>query len=222
MATLAEQWAVVRSTAAALHFSVQPGDGPIEEDWGWVVVVFDEGHRENRYYARRTGPCTAVVVNIAHPEDEQHLHDKVVFDPRYLEAPPEEGDEREEHIVPHRVVGVVSRGRYSSWLCGGADPGETAFSLLCNELEKHGCQGSLWADEGYLVDDPKTPDAKKTLPGRLFLVATPPGMSPAEGHALMVRLTKNWPHPVVWFGLAEAAGVDLAPQRAILERYGME
>ncbi|HBO6828875.1 TPA: hypothetical protein L4902_000253, partial [Pseudomonas aeruginosa] len=61
-ASAARDWTMLREVAAGMGMEFAAGDGPIEEDWGWVIVRYIEDGEALDYYARRTGPVTARVL----------------------------------------------------------------------------------------------------------------------------------------------------------------
>ncbi len=224
-ASAAQDWATVRRVAADLDISLEPGSGnpseaaPVEEDWGWVRLRFFEDGDWLEYYGVRTGPCTARVVSIASPGDVQHVRDWVVFDPAYLEDPPEDEEERKDYIVPHKVLHVLEQAGYTAWLCDGADPGDDELNAFMEFMDAHSVAVRLRQREDYTVADPDDPSGEGELPGIFFAMATPPDMPPARANALLEEATAGWPHPLCWRELARAAGADVARHERVIELY---
>lgn len=79
-ASAARDWTMLREVAAGMGMEFAAGDGPIEEDWGWVIVRYIEDGEALDYYARRTGPVTARVLENAPGNRSQRVGDWVVFD----------------------------------------------------------------------------------------------------------------------------------------------
>ena len=232
-ASAAGDWAAVRAIAAELEIELEGENGIVEEDWGWLRLRFMEDGDWQEYFGLRTGPATARIISIATPGDIQHVKDLVVFDPSYVEALPEDEEERENYIVPHNVLHILEPAGYTAWICDGADPGEESFDALCNALEDQNYAVRIRQRGDYSIRNPYGPevdDAAKgedydpvasgeRLPGIYFAIASPPGASALDAYNLMLKLTEGWEHPLCLYGLAKAAGVDTRPQVDIIERY---
>ncbi|MGV8242076.1 hypothetical protein ACV331_36210, partial [Pseudomonas aeruginosa] len=50
-ASAARDWKMLREVAAGMGMEFAAGDGPIEEDWGWVIVRYIEDGEALDYYA---------------------------------------------------------------------------------------------------------------------------------------------------------------------------
>ncbi|EBV4059347.1 hypothetical protein DOJ91_26475, partial [Salmonella enterica subsp. enterica serovar Typhimurium] len=59
------------------------------------------------------------------------------------------------------------------------------------------------------------------LPGFYFVISAPQSVTKADIDKTLTRLTADWEHPLCWWRLAQAAGVNEEKHRAIAERYGM-
>lgn len=100
LATLLGRWSAVRESAARLGMPVEPGDEPIDEEWGLVQIAYPEEMDGERYYAIRTGPVTARVLELRGPGDHtEHGDDLVVFDPQPLDPPPDGGGCEHDHAA---------------------------------------------------------------------------------------------------------------------------
>lgn len=232
-ASAAADWATVRAVAADLDIELEGREGPVEEDWGWLRLRFMEDGDWQEYFGLRTGPATARIISIATPGDIQHVRDLVVFDPSYIEALPEDEEERENYIVPHHVLHILESAGYTAWICDGADPGEEVFDALCDALEERNYAVRIRQRGDYTIHNPFGPaiDASakdedyapvasgERLPGIYFAIASPPDISALDAYNLMVKLTEGWERPLCLYGLAKAAGVDTQVQMNIIELY---
>jgi hypothetical protein len=81
--------------------------------------------------------------------------------------------------------------------------------------------GQVWvSSEGdYEITDRENP--QEPLPGVYFNLATPLSMLPQEVDSMLLTLTRDWPHPVHWLGVAIKGGLDEQRHRQIIDRYGL-
>ncbi|MBG3850957.1 hypothetical protein ABQZ69_06585 [Xanthomonas sp. WHRI 8391] len=227
-ASAAQQWEAVRASALAIGMELSSTSGVVEENWGWVIVRCVDDGEAAEYYARRTGPVTARILENAPAHRRQHVGDWVVFDAELLYPPPEDEAERERFVPTYAQVHVLQAGGYgSSWLVDGVHPGEPAIEALREEIEA--CGWKLWVHsrDDYHVIDPQHPDAfdpedaSTGLPGVLFTVALPEAAAPLELHRALLAATAQWPHTMCWLRLAEACDQDPRPHLEAVERYGL-
>ncbi|HVF04087.1 MAG TPA: tetratricopeptide repeat protein [Frankiaceae bacterium] len=185
-ATLAERWDRVRESAARLEFMIEPGEGPIDEEWHHLAIRYDDGRE---LLALRTGPVTARVVGI---DDEEPLRygDRVVFTPTPIEVPGEDDDRL--LVFPH--LATVRAGGCRGYEVAGRDLDPEAVRDLVAAVAELG--GRL------RVFDPMEPDE----PTMFGVLAVPPDVAPADVHRLLLERTAGWPGPVSWAALAAAAG----------------
>ncbi|MFN3986979.1 MAG: tetratricopeptide repeat protein [Rhodocyclaceae bacterium] len=218
-ASAAGDWAGVREVAQTFEMSLSGDSGPIEEDWGWVIVrVFDQGDALD-YYAQRTGPVTARIMENAPFNRDQCVGDLVVFDASALYPAPEDEEARRQFVPTFAVVHVLERGGFaSSWPVDGVDPGEEAFESLRAALLERGWRIWVHSNSHYRVTDDGDPGAPE-LPGLFFSVALPEAVPPVELDRLLNEQTRDWAHRLCWLRLAHACGTDLTPHEAVIERY---
>ncbi|MDR3087609.1 MAG: hypothetical protein LBU45_06630 [Azoarcus sp.] len=217
-ACAAGDWKAVRKTAARLDMEVEPGEGPIDEDWCWILIHYEEDGET--YYARRTGPVTARIVENAINDDAQRVLDEIVFDAGSgcLESPPEDEAERQEFVYTYRFLHTLKPGGFGAgWQVAGVHPGEEQWKALFERLEEPGYQVWVHAN-GHEVTDSETGE---TLKGILFSIAAPVGVSPQALHAFLEECTRGLAHPFCWPRLASACNADTAPHEAIIERYDL-
>ncbi|MBB5736918.1 tetratricopeptide (TPR) repeat protein [Xanthomonas arboricola] len=227
-ASAAQQWDAVRASALALGMELSSTSGVVEETWGWVIVRCVDDGEVAEYYARRTGPVTARIVENAPAHRRQHVGDWVVFDAELLYPPPEDEAERERFVPTYAKVHMLQAGGYgSSWLVDGVHPGEQAIEALRQDIEARGWKLWLHSRDEYRVVDPEhaeafdPEDANTGLQGVLFTVALPEAVLPLELHRVLLATTAHWAHPMCWLRLAEACDQDPRPHLDAVERYGL-
>ncbi|OBU63169.1 tetratricopeptide repeat protein [Stenotrophomonas maltophilia] len=219
-ASAAHDWDAVRRSAAAIGMELSSTEGVVEEPWGWVIIRSEEEGEPIEYYARRSGPVTARIVENAPANHAQQVGDWVVFDAALVHPAPEDEEAREHFIPTYAQVHVLERGGFArSWLIDGAHPGEDAWNALVEAVEAQGWK--IWAHSrpDYTVTDPEAEDG--TLPGLLFTIAQPQDHAPLALHRFLQQATAGWAHPLCWLRLAEACDQDRQPHLDVIERYGL-
>ena len=195
-------------------------EGVVEEPWGWVIIRSEENGEPMEYYARRSGPVTARIVENAPSNRAQQVGDWVVFDAALVHPAPEEEEAREHFIPTYAQVHVLERGGFArSWMIDGAHPGEEAWNAFVEAAEAQGWKVWSHSRPDYTVTDPDREEG--TLPGLLFTVAQPQDHAPLALHRFLQQHTATWPHPHCWLRLAEACDQDRQPHLDVIERYGL-
>ncbi|HBN9625768.1 TPA: hypothetical protein L3906_001404 [Pseudomonas aeruginosa] len=218
-ASAARDWTMLREVAAGMGMEFAAGDGPIEEDWGWVIVRYIEDGEALDYYARRTGPVTARVLENAPGNRSQRVGDWVVFDAGLIYPAPEDEEERKRFVPTYAVVHVLESGGYSpSWLVDGVYPGDEAFDAFRETLDARGWKVWVHSNRDYQVTDASSGEELRAI---YFTVATPAQQAPRDLHQALQEATGQWPHRMCWLRLAEAAEVDTQPHLDAIERYGL-
>ncbi|MDR3352299.1 MAG: hypothetical protein LBO00_04680 [Zoogloeaceae bacterium] len=221
-AAAAGDWAAARQGAARQGISLAPGEGPFAEDWGWIILRFEENGEPVDYYAQRTGPVTARILENAYPRHLQHVRDEIVFDAAPLYEPPEDEEERKAFIATFRALHILAFGGYGpSWQVEGAHPGREAVEALDEALEGAGHQVWFINTQYTLKDSAAQVEAEAERPGLLFSVASPQGVPPLELHTLLETLTRDWPEGLCWLDLARQCGAQTNRHRAIMERFDL-
>lgn len=226
-ASAAEDWLAVNEVATSLDMEMS-ADSLSErpnESWGWVIIRYLEQGDIKDYYAKRTGPVSAIIAENAAPNSTQHMGDYVVFDAQVLIPAPEDPEERENFVPTFALVHTLERGEYrNSVFIDGAHPGEealTAFDAACRE------QGwPLWVHSSadYEITDsgnPEASDEPTSLPGIYMTITAPMQVSARQIDTFLTQQTANWPHRLCWLRLAEEAGVMTQPHLDTIERYGL-
>ncbi|GHT91461.1 hypothetical protein FACS1894116_00020 [Betaproteobacteria bacterium] len=217
-ATAAGDWDAVRASAARLDFKFDSSSGPINEDWEWAIIRYFDNGEPYDYYARRTGPVTARILENSVPRRAQHVLDEIVFDATFLEPAPEDEEARKRFVYTYAFIHTLRAGEYGpSWQVEGAHPGEARLKALIASLEQHGHQVWLY-DSEYEIKDQET---DQSLPGVYFTIASNPASSAHALHKLLVQETQDLPLGLSWLRLAEHCGADATAHRAIIERYGL-
>ncbi|MFB2539256.1 heme biosynthesis protein HemY [Acinetobacter sp. c3-l95] len=221
VASSAEQnWQNVRKMALLLEIEMPEDDGQRpDENWGIVIIRYIEDGEARDYYARRLGPCHAMILENAVPKHPQHVADVVVFDPRLIYPRPESEEEQENFIASYHMVHCIEQGNYrNSVFMDGVHPTE---QQLADFKEK--CQAKDWitwihSNSEYQVTDSE--DGQEYA-GMMMTIAVPQQVSPLQIHQFLLEHTADWQHAMCWYRLAEMAGADTAKQKAIIERYGL-
>ncbi len=210
-------WDAVRRSAKRLEMELTGESGPIQEEWHWVIIRFHDDGDTFDYYAQRTGPVTARIVENAVPGKTQHVLDEIVFDATFLETPPEDEEARKDFVYTYEAVHVMSSGEHArSWAVEGVDPGEERFERLRADLIARACQ--VWVyRSGYAL----TSEEDEALTGVLFTIAAPIARPAIELHTMLEELTADLKHPMAWPSLAEQCSANPEIHRARLERYGL-
>ncbi|WP_263144098.1 hypothetical protein [Pseudomonas sp. RIT-PI-AD] len=220
-ASAAENWDAVRQGAQRIGMTLSSDSGPVEEEWGWVIIRYIENGEALDYYAQRTGPVTARILENAGGGRVQHVGDRVVFDAAMLVAPPEDPEQREHFVATYGQVHTLKTGEYgASWFFDGVHPGEEAFAGLRDALDARGW--NLWVHSApdYRLEDSEDP-RDEPLPGVFFTLAAPESLPSLALHQAMEDLTRDWPHRLCWLRLAEHCGADPQPHLEAIERYGL-
>ena len=227
-ASAAEDWAGVRATAAHLGMELSTDEGPIDEDWGWVILRLAADGKSIDYYARRSGPVHATVLENAPPARPQQVGDRIVFDAEYLFPPPEDEEERKHFMPTFRAVHTLSQGGYGpSWIVDGPHPGEEAFDALREAMHARDWRVWIHSSDGYALGDSEdvrdddNDDDVATLRGIIFTVSAPESTALAQIDAALDEATAAWTHRPSWLALAEASGADMSKHQAAIERYGL-
>ncbi|MDO4709645.1 MAG: hypothetical protein Q4B94_07580 [Pseudomonadota bacterium] len=218
-ASAAGDWQGVRRMAAEMGMELSAGDGAPDMQLGWVLIRGLENGEPVDYYAMRSGPTDARIMENAPPRFAQRSGDHVAFDAQALFPPPEDEQER-QHFVPTfmAVHTIKSGGRARSIIVEGPDPGDAAIEQLRQTLQTQNAQ--LWVHhrDGYRLQDQQTGEE---LPGILFTIAAPHGTPATEIDRQLHQATAHWPRPVCWLALAEEAGANPAPHQTVIDRYGL-
>lgn len=219
-ASAAGDWAAVRGSAAAIGMELESTEGPVEESFGWVIIRCADGGEPIEYYARRTGPVTARIVENAPANRRQRVDDWVVFDAELVHPAPEDEQERERFMPTYAEVHLLQRGGYAgSWLVDGVHPGEDAWTAFSEAVEARGWKLWTHSPDDYQLTDAQGDDAP--LPGVLFTLAQPLEQPPLDLHRFLLEATAHWPHRLCWLRLAEACGQDEQRHVDVIERYGL-
>lgn len=228
-ACAARDWDGVRRGAEKLSISLSSTEGPIEEDWGWIIIRYIEDDKAMDYYARRLGPVHAIIAESSIEQRPQHLGDMVVFDAQPLFPPPDNEEDQASFVRTFRFIHTLEDGGFGrGWLVDGADPGEERMDQLRQQIQELGWK--LWVHSGndYTVTDtigstsisaPEGTPAEQTLPGIYFTVTAPRDVAAATVDQWLTQVTQDWPHAMCWMRLAEHAGAPVDRHQEVIERY---
>ena len=217
-ATVNGDWAAVREQCAAIGIDLDSTEGPIDEAWHLFDLRYDGPEGRTAVLAVRTGPATARVETVTQPGSPLNHGDVLVIDPAALEPPPEDEDERAGWIPSYAAVKLIAPGGFTSYPIDGVHPGEEALEAFVEAVRGRGYGVWIYTDDGYQVT---LPDTGEETTGVYVGVAVPPTVAAAEACDVFAELTADWPHPMAWLALAEAAGRDVERHRKITEQYGL-
>lgn len=219
-ASIEGDWAVVRRESAALGITLDGDEGPVDERWSYVRIRFadaaDDGTNDPDLLAIRTGPVTALVVGANHVEaPHQRYEDRIVFHSAPLNQRPEDPEEDWEPLFRH--IATVQPGGYRTFEVEGEWPGEEAWDAVRQAIKPADLR--RWSGTEFRLHDHVT-DTEIEAIYAMYLV--PPEWSTEEAAQRLTELTADWPSPLFWAALAEAAGLDPEPHRERARRYGYE
>lgn len=220
VATLLEDWAPARESARRIGYVLDDEDDtPIVLPGILCRVQYEDADGATQsYFARRSGPVTADVIQIR-SQPPCRYGDRVVFDAAPLNDGPAEGDEN--HTWLYRVVHVVEPGGYTIHALDGVHPGDEAYIHAMREaLSAVGCTLQVFSGDAYQLEHPET--GESTL-GLYMMCASPAGVDEVELDQAFAELTKDWPTPLTWLSVAQTAGneVRVAAHEKIQAAWGM-
>ncbi|MDH6138378.1 tetratricopeptide (TPR) repeat protein [Kitasatospora sp. GP30] len=222
-ATANRDWPVVRWTGRLLGIEFDQPDGPVDEEWQYVIVRARRGNgAQTDLPAVRTGPATARILPVLGEDIALNHGDVVVFRPELLEPAPAEDapeQEKERWRPTFELLTLLDPAGYTTWFVDGAWPGEAGWEALRHGLRERGFGIWAYSGEQYLIIDPVAGEV--TLPGIYAAIGVPPTASAVEADALLEALTVDWPHRLSWLDLAKAAGVDTARHEEAVQLYGL-
>lgn len=219
VATLLEDWPAARDSARRIGYVLDDDDDePIELPGILCRVQYTDPNGETQiYFARRSGPVTADIIQIR-DEPTSRYRDRVIFDATPLNEGPQEGEENHTWLYP--LVHVVEPGGYVIHPLDGVHPGEEAVAALRRGLEAAGCETQVFSGERYQLQHPETGDA--TL-GLYMMCAQPESVDAQLLDEALAELTREWSVPLTWLSVAKAAGNEVrnAAQLKIQAEWGM-
>ncbi len=214
-ATALGQWDLVRASAIRLGMKLEPGEDPIDGNWGEARIRSAQ-HKD--LWATRTGPVTARIETISGPEAEREREgDLVLFDP----APLARQEQEERTLFTYGELEVLEQGGRRSFAIDAVHPGDEALRELVDALEDFDLRLQRRSGEGYRLMQPDGED----VPGVYLFASVPCRVDFAAVHSRLVEAVTSWPGPTVWLELLEALGEphaeELKRQRALAEAAGM-
>ena len=204
-ASAARDWDAVRRSAAALGMELSSHEGVVEEPWGWVIIRSEENGEPMEYYARRSGPVTARIVENAPSTAPSRWATGWCSTPRWCIRPRGGGSARAVHS--DLCAGACAGARRlrpqldDRWRA----PGRRGWNAFVEAAEAQGWKVWSHSRPDYTVTDPDVEEG--TLPGLLFTVAQPQDHAPLALHRFLQQHTATWPHPHCWLRLAEVTRI---------------
>jgi hypothetical protein len=215
-ATCAGDWATVRTRAELLGMSITEGTGPIDEEWSQCGILLPGNDGMAVWSAVRTGPVTARVVEVAHPQmPMQHFGSVVVFNPA-----PVNGADREEQgdnwmpIFP--TIQTLVTSEYNTWTVDGVYPGLENWTSFRDTLRADGWGAWVATWETYEIIDSATDEKHE---GLFAFIASPPHSSPSQVYDRITELSAAWAHQLAFKQLADAAGHGVERHAELIRRY---
>ena len=194
--TLVEDWALVRRACAALDIPLAEPDGVIEEQWERCQITFvDDDGNERTHTARRTGPATAQIVNVAHPDVPQHFDDVVVFEPVPMDPVPADADEQASTLRRYPAVMTRRPGGCRSVVVEAAFD-DDQWIRFRDSLYERGFPVWAYAGEYRTLDDGREVEV---LPAA---IALRPDSSAEELADVLDELTDGWEPAPAWVAFA--------------------
>ncbi|TNE48260.1 MAG: hypothetical protein EP343_16745 [Deltaproteobacteria bacterium] len=223
IATRLGRWALARESCEPVGWAINPEEiGPILQRGSLIRLVFEEDEYERYYYALRTGPVTAHVIQLAPVGYPQHYDDWVAIEPKPINLADFLDEEEDNHeILPlHRVDAVLDAANFTTFELEGVHPGASVLQSLTGQLEAHEAVLQVTSSEEYVVFDQETDEE---LPGIYARLGLPPFMDPTEMHAILDRMTRELSLQWVWLNLVEQARdiEALEEQQRLAERLGL-
>lgn len=214
-ATAVGDWAAVRASADRLGLELPPpisGDRaePIDVDLGLVRVEYLEADgRRFSYWARRSSPCGARVIELAFPDDPQHYGDRVVFEARNLD---ESRDGARERVPRFPVVAILEGGRRRSFLVRGFDPGEAEFVALEGALAELDVVVERITAVGRSAADPREDGEEREVPTLAVLLGIPEDGDLVTLRQTLAERSAAWELPLLCPALDAAVGDQSAAE----------
>lgn len=205
-ATIAEDWARVRASAATLGMEIE-GEGPIDERWGLCRLQWTQDAPGHALVALRTGPVTARVLEIAGPQHKERRGEEVVFDPKPVQAATSESELHTFSVLVTKRAGAAWSG-----LLDLAHPGAEGAAALRKLVEGFGAGFEVWREDGYTVRGPYG----APTPGLLAAYAVPAGADEValdralRDFAAARGLAMTWPELVKRVGDPERVAAQAA------------
>ena len=197
-ATILEDWAKVRASAAAIGLALDTPEGPIDERWELCFLRDDTMKlREGRVLALRTGPVTARVLYISAPDEPSVYGDVWAFDARPLNEGPAPGaDEptRQRHRWEYRPIARLRRGDFRTAEIEGPRPSSREVGALRERLESMGCAAYVLSTDQYELPDPASPEA--FIPAVYLRVAVPPSVTDDAVDEAVREACASFAHPL--------------------------
>lgn len=219
-ATLLGAWDKVRDSAARLGMTIAGDAGPIDERWEpcKIRVVHPDGELQD-LWARRSGPCTAKLLQISALRHPQRYGDRVAFDTLAVDDVPGL-NESDPPVMIYAELATLARGGCFAFRIDGVHPGEPALAGLRRVVEAHRGALQLQSDASDRVVSPEGAEH----PGLCALIVYPAEVELARAAAALDAHARTLPGPLMWPELAEAAGDDetCSRHRMLVGAWGLD
>lgn len=215
VATILGKWDVVRASCSRLDIPLNTTEGPIVEDWGGCRIQFGAEQNSPVYYAQRTGPVTARILQVAHPEQPQHFGEEVVFSARPLNDAPSAGEE-EGHLYLYPHIEVLRGNDVIAFDLDGVHPGESELARLTDLLVSFGGTLQVRSNEQYKVFF-----NEDELDGFYAYACISKEVDLRVVYLALEKLCAPWTHPLVFVRIARCVGDPawINEQEERMEKY---
>jgi tetratricopeptide (TPR) repeat protein len=202
-ATIVGDWELVRTWSQDLELPVDPGVGPIDEAWQRVLIRSTDDYGDDEdFWALRTGPVTARIVEVNPPWHDQQRHgDVVVFEPAMIDPIAEGSEDTPKFAEIH----VLHRGGFTAYEIEGVVPDDDTWATFRDALYAQGSAVWNWSNPTQLVVVEST---KESVPALYATVARPESMTALQLHTLLEDLTCTWHQRPYWSELVAEVGDD--------------
>lgn len=194
--TRLRKWDLVRASCARVNLPLSNTEGPIEENWEMCQIQFSAEPSTPVYYAQRTGPVTARLLEVAPPHRTQHFRDEVIFSAKPLNEPPTPEDN--EYIFLYKAIDVLKNQNMIGFDLDGVHPGEEILQKLEETFSQLGGCLQVRSTEEYQVSY-----QEQTLPGIYAYGAVPNHLELYQIHQMIEEHLAASRHPLVYLHLAK-------------------
>lgn len=211
IATRLGRWEVVRTLAAELGMTLEPGTGPVDEYWGPIRLSFPAtitGGPPETVGALRTGPVTARVSSIPRPGLDSRYRHEVVFDARPLDT---EAEADEDDLDTYAVIEVTKAPQSWSFFIEGRRPSAEVLDALEAQLREAGAGIGRVNDEDWEMQNAET---EATADGFYWVVGADEETDLKAMHAALLALTETLEDGLLaWLDLVEKVGDEAEAER---------
>lgn len=221
-AAAAKAWDIYLETCKLLDIDLpeptDPNNLAHESSAGWIWVRFIEQGIESYHLAERTGPTLARIKSVSAPHETQHANDWIVIEPRMLETPPEDEDERAQFIESYDAFHILEPGHTKAIIIDGPRPLTKELDIFYERFDELGWLFWRRSNNDYEVKHPKN---EGNIQGLYFFIAVPENLPEIEVFNELKSLTASFTYPLCWLELAKKVNVDVDYHEGLKIQYGL-